>query len=1184
MPRTPTPPLRTAPVLAILVCHNGEAWLPLALSALRRGTIRPRHVLAVDTGSTDRTPELLAEAVRGAAVDSITVESTAVEDTVVENAVAEATAIEATAIEDAVVEGTAVEGVAAAREDAGGGRAEPVLSGVLTLPAGTGFGAAVAAAVAHAEERWGDPGTWLWVLHDDCAPEPDCLDILLRAAEAAPSAAVLGPLGVDWADPRLIVSAGLSTDASGHRRHVATGEGERGAAPEQSTEVLAVPSAGALIRRGLWTWLDGFDPALPLLREDLDFGWRANAAGALVLSVPLARVRHARAASRGLRATAALPGSLAAADRAHGLRTFLVNCSTLSFLLGVPRLVVLSVLRGLGFAVLRDATRARAEFAAAGYLLSGRAKLRAARSVRRAAGTGPGGPVRGLFTSRLARLRAAVRRGVVHLVRRGVASEAALGRLPAEVVEGASTAAWIPPEAMAGRGPRARPVGPEALPAGAVRGGGRGGVRGLGLRRPGGVVAVALPDRAARDHPAEREPAGEAVPRPSPGRRVDRELVFVEVDRRRVLAATVFAPPVVLTVVLTALALVVHAGRLGLDLAGGRLLPVGDLGQVWSTYLAAWHPVAGGTAAAAPVTLAVLGVLGAPLAPLGGPAAAVALLLITDAPLAALVAYAATRRLRVRRWVRAGAAAAYGLLPVATAAVAQGRLDVVVVHILLPALVALLAAVLTRADRRWLSTAALCAIVLALVGAFSPQVHALALLGLAGGFVVLPGSGRLPRRIAAIAITVLLPLALLLPWLPAVLAHPALLAHGLSGADPVPPAPAELVGLDPGGPGAQPLGVLLVVAALVALVLRPSRRALPGLGVVALGAAGVVATRLVTIPPAGGGEPVPGDPAVPLLVVAAGLLLVVLGAVTTDPTTGPVTAPVPALLPRIAAAGGVAVLVALVAGAAVSARSGPLRADGGLELASSLTRELTETGRSVLVLGGPGESVRQVAGRLPRHGDDALVPVAGSTERLAAWRRGLLAGSREAVTAAAAAGVLLVVLPPGQGAERLRQAAPDLVAGAPPTDDGREVVRLLPTGGPVTLIAPEQARRAVSGQPPSGDLRGGTSVAPVDAELPTVRVRVSDGPAGRLLVLAANVEPGWRATVDGRREPIVPAWGHLVSVAVPTRQSEVVVEYPGTWHGVLLLGQLAAVLFAALTAVPARGGTARPGRPSAGGS
>src|SRR5688500_14710141 len=86
--------LGTVHVTAVLVCHDGEEWLRLALSALRRSTPRPRHVIAVDTGSTDGTPKLLAAS-------------------------------------------------------------SDVLDGVLTLDRSTGFGDAVQAAFEHAVQRWG---------------------------------------------------------------------------------------------------------------------------------------------------------------------------------------------------------------------------------------------------------------------------------------------------------------------------------------------------------------------------------------------------------------------------------------------------------------------------------------------------------------------------------------------------------------------------------------------------------------------------------------------------------------------------------------------------------------------------------------------------------------------------------------------------------------------------------------------------------------------------------------------------------------------------------------------------------------------------------------------------------------------------------------------------------------------
>ncbi|UOX88601.1 glycosyltransferase family 2 protein [Amycolatopsis sp. FBCC-B4732] len=1084
MPRTAAPPvLRTAPVLAIVVCHNGENWLPLALSSLRRSTVRPRHVLAVDTGSTDATARLLAEAADDPGSDS-----------------------------------------------------SPVLSGVITLSSDTGFAAAVAEAVGHATERWGDPGSWLWLLHDDCAPEPDCLDELLRVATKTPSATVLGALGLDWTDPRLIVEAGLSTDASGHRQQVA-------ALGEEPAEVLAVPSAGSLVRRDAWDDLGGFDPGFPLLREDLDFGWRANAAGGIVLSVPTARVRHARAVTTGQRTADAVTAPLPAANRAHGLRVFLVNCSPFSFWLGMIRLPLLSVLRALAFVLLRRTGEARAEFAAAAYLLSGRGGLRAARG-RRRRNPRPG-TVRGLFTGRVTRLRNAFRAGVVGLVRRGVESDVALGRVP-ETVE--TESAWVTPEALDAR--ETRPVGPGALPAGALRGIGS---RGSGLRRPGTLVAVTLPETAAPE-PVSDEPAEEAEP----------ELVFVEVNRRRVLAATIFAPPVVLLVVMTALGLVVNRARLGLDLFGGKLLPVGGLGELWSSYLTPWHAIAGGTGAPASATLPVLGTLGAVFAPLGGPAALVAILLLGDIPLAALSAYVATRRLRVRRWVRAVVAATYALLPAATAGVAQGRLDVVVVHLVLPLVAAGIAGLLVHADTRWLHVSALSAFGVALLGAFSPLAHGLALAGLLIGFVVLPAPTGLARRIASVGIVVLLPLALLLPWPTVLLRHPELLVQGLGGAAAA-VSGTDLAGLDPGGPGAWPIGVAVIAAALVAVVVRPTKLAAGGIALAVLGAGGLVLVRLVTAAPMQGGTAAHGYAGVPLLIVGAGLLWVVLGSWQRGGSAG---VPSP-WLPQVMAVAGVVVFLALAGGAVAVGGQGPLRAGPRPALAPEAAAEISASGRSVLDLAS--DATRQIGGRLPHYGDDELAPPPGTPARLAAWRRDLGQGDAAAVqrtfAAAAAAGVEYVVLPPGADPRAYPPLAKDLVSVAAPTSDGRGVLRLLAPAGQVILISPEQAKAAVTGGGAPGLAPG---VAPVQAGLPDVRVRVSDGPTGRLLVLAAEQEAGWKASVGGKSVPIVPAWGHQVAVSVPPTPSEVTVEYPGTERNLLLLAQLAAVLFTLLTAVPAR--------------
>ena len=87
-------------------------------------------------------------------------------------------------------------------------------------------------------------------------------------------------------------------------------------------------------------------------------------------------------------------------------------------------------------------------------------------------------------------------------------------------------------------------------------------------------------------------------------------LTLVDVGISTRIRKFVLAPPTLLTVVMTVLAVLVNRDRLGLHLAGGRLLPIEGLIETWSLYLASWHPVGGGSAAPPPAALAVIGLLG----------------------------------------------------------------------------------------------------------------------------------------------------------------------------------------------------------------------------------------------------------------------------------------------------------------------------------------------------------------------------------------------------------------------------------------------------------------------------------------------------------------------------------------------------------------------------------------------
>jgi hypothetical protein len=634
------------------------------------------------------------------------------------------------------------------------------------------------------------------------------------------------------------------------------------------------------------------------------------------------------------------------------------------------------------------------------------------------------------------------------------------------------------------------------------------------------------------------------------------------------------SPPMLLTAAMTVLAMLLNRHRLGLDLAGGRLFPLESLGQTWSSYLASWHPVGGGSAAPGPAALAVLGMLGLPV---GSPAVAVSLLLLAALPLAALSAYWATRALPVTRKRRALVAAGYALLPPAIAGLAQGRLDVVVPYLLLPLVLAGIASVLrggvVRQSGGWLSSAAATALGLAVIGAFAPLLHLLLLAMVLIGFVVMPAPRRsTSRRAIGLFAVVLVPLGLLMPWPAVVIQRPAVLLHGVGA---VVPEQAlgwlHLLTLDPGGAGAIPwVGAVVVLAAVLALLTRPSWSMLCGVSVVALGV--VAAALLIRLPmrPLAGGDPRPGFTGGALLFAGCGLMLIVLLAVRTgEPTRrwlglawGRSLSATPWL--------GIAVLA--VAAVVVGA-GGPLTAGqpAGLPvLAPSLTAELARSGTSVIVVGAKGEPVRLTRSRTARFGDDDIAPLRATgvrLERVAAALRGGQPGETPAAIAdVAASGVQFVVLPTAEQGARALTAAGPLAQPAPPTADGRPVLRVVRPVPGAELLGPALAGQARTGAAPP--IEPGVSGVLAPTQPPQVAVQVAPGADGRLLVVAANDEPGWKASVNGRPVSVVRGWGHHVAVPVQGTPAEVRVTRSDVTRTTLLLIQGTLLLLVVGTAVP----------------
>jgi GT2 family glycosyltransferase len=146
---------------------------------------------------------------------------------------------------------------------------------------------------------------WVWLLHDDSAPEPEALERLLSEAESRPSASILGPKLVSWTSPDRLQEVGFAVDRTGRAvSPIEDDEIDQGQ-HDQVRDVFFVNTAGMLVRRGALLHIGGFDERMTAFRDDLDLCWRTHLTGGRVLMVPQARVRHfAAAASRSRRTRA----------------------------------------------------------------------------------------------------------------------------------------------------------------------------------------------------------------------------------------------------------------------------------------------------------------------------------------------------------------------------------------------------------------------------------------------------------------------------------------------------------------------------------------------------------------------------------------------------------------------------------------------------------------------------------------------------------------------------------------------------------------------------------------------------------------------------------------------------------------------------------------------------------------
>ena len=221
---------------------------------------------------------------------------------------------------------------------------------VISMPRETGFGAAVASAVEKLPPM--AVNEWIWLIHDDCAPARGALAALLAAVEDRPQVVMVGPKLLGWHDRTHLLEIGVSIATNGSRwTGLEESEYDQGQ-HDGVADVLAVSTAGALIRRDVFESLGGFDQNLELFRDDVDFGWRVHAAGHSVVVATDAVAYHAQASATERR-TVDVKGALLhrplLLDRQNAAYVLLANASWWLLPLLAIQLLTSALLRAVGY-------------------------------------------------------------------------------------------------------------------------------------------------------------------------------------------------------------------------------------------------------------------------------------------------------------------------------------------------------------------------------------------------------------------------------------------------------------------------------------------------------------------------------------------------------------------------------------------------------------------------------------------------------------------------------------------------------------------------------------------------------------------------------------------------------------------------------------------------------------------
>jgi GT2 family glycosyltransferase len=263
----------------------------------------------------------------------------------------------------------------------------------------TGFGAAANDALAAVEGA-----TFLLFCHDDVAPDPDAVRIMVEEAYRS-NAGIVGPKIVDHDHPELLLEVGMAVDHYGVPFSGIEPDEVDQEQHDGVRDVFFVSHAAMLVRADLFSELDGFDTSAFPGADDVDLCWRARLAGARVIVAPNARVRHRQATVVEERPThSSKPVEIGAATTSR-VRVLYKSYSALALVWVLPVSFVLALGEAIGLLLTGHGKRGAAviggwfkAFAHPGELRRARASTQQLRRV-------DDGDVRDLMVRGSARLR-----------------------------------------------------------------------------------------------------------------------------------------------------------------------------------------------------------------------------------------------------------------------------------------------------------------------------------------------------------------------------------------------------------------------------------------------------------------------------------------------------------------------------------------------------------------------------------------------------------------------------------------------------------------------------------------------------------------------------------------------------------------------------------------------------------